>query len=166
MELETLAQNELDSSSKINRLSKNFLHILKRYGVAELASAVASTATAEIVNRTTQNETTAAYSATVAGYLAYFGTVAAQEIYGRLKNNNSLEAKDSYKILLDLVKEFGFPSYLDFAIIRPYILREGIKAFGGSVGGFLGNRIADIPFYSLCILFNKISKKKLKGGKN
>jgi hypothetical protein len=162
MSLETTTENN-SSALTLKNIGRNALHYLKRYGSAEIASTTVSAATAEVVYRLTNNETAAAYSATVAGYLTYFGTIVGQEIHSRFKNK-TLKQKDVYDIPVSLVKEFGVASYLDFAILRPYILREGIKTFGGSVGGLLGNRVADVPFYALCILCNKLSKKKMKGG--
>lgn len=154
------------AESYLKKLTQDTVHYAKRYGVAELAATAASTVASELIYRATKDESLTAHAATLAGYISFFGAIAAQEMYSKIKKikegSRNFKPWNALNIPVNIIKEFGAASYLDLIVTRPYILKECIRYFGASTGGFLGKWVADIPFYLICAVSNKYFTKNIR----
>ena len=100
----------------------NFKEWFNRYKFAELASTTAAISTSHFSK--IYSGFTTAYLITIAEYLAFYGVILFTS-YKKLAAENKLVNKKTssaeiFKLLKNLILEFGYPAFLDFFVIRPF----------------------------------------------
>ncbi len=141
----------------------NFKEWFDRYKYAELASTSAALATS-LLSKIYSGLTTA-YLITFAEYLAFYSVILFST-YKKLYKQNSLSNKKTYsyeifRLVKNLILEFGYPALLDFLIIRPFCMYWMPILFGNYFFGIIFGKIsADLCFYFFTIVNYELMKRK------
>ncbi|PXY43716.1 hypothetical protein [Flavobacterium hydrophilum] len=141
----------------------NFKEWFNRYKYAELASTSAAL-TSSLFSKI-YNGLTTAYLITIAEYLAFYSVILFSS-YKRLAKQNKLLGKKTsaleiFKLLKNLILEFGYPAILDFLIIRPFCMYWMPILFGNYFFGIIFGKISsDLCFYSFTIINYELIKRK------
>lgn len=141
----------------------NFKEWFNRYKFAELAAITAALVSSQFY--LIFDGLVTAYLITFSEYTAFYGVILFMA-FDKVKNTNILIGKrTTYKdiifVLQNLILEFGYPSILDFFVIRPFCMYWMPILSGNYVLGiFLGKIIADFIFYSLAILNYELLKNR------
>lgn len=141
----------------------NFKEWFNRYKYAELASTSAAL-TSSLFSKIYSGLTTA-YLITIAEYLAFYSVILFSSYKKLAKHNKLLEKKTSpseiFKLLKNLVLEFGYPAFLDFLVIRPFCMYWMPILFGNYFFGIIFGKIsADLCFYCFTIINYELIKRK------
>ncbi|MDR7210873.1 hypothetical protein [Flavobacterium piscis] len=141
----------------------NFKEWFNRYKYAELASTSAALSTSYFSK--IYSGLTTAYLITFAEYLAFYSVILFSSYKKLSKQNKLLNKRTSYseifKLLKNLVLEFGYPAFLDFLFIRPFCMYWMPILCGNYFFGIiLGKISADLCFYFFTIVNYEIIKKK------
>lgn len=141
----------------------NFIEWFDRYKYAELASTSAALSTSYFSKF--YSGLTTAYLITLAEYLAFYGVILFTSYRKLAKENKRVNKKTSYteifKLLKNVLLEFGYPAFLDFLFIRPlFMYWMPILCGNYFFGIILGKVCADLCFYSFTIINYEIIKKK------
>ena len=141
----------------------NFKEWFNRYKYAELASTSAAL-TSSLFSKIYSGLTTA-YLITIAEYLAFYSVILFSSYKRLVKQNKLLGKKTSaleiFKLLKNLILEFGYPAILDFLIIRPFCMYWMPILFGNYFFGIIFGKIsADLCFYSFTIINYELIKRK------
>jgi hypothetical protein len=141
----------------------NFKEWFNRYKYAELASTTAALTTS-LFSKVYSGLTTA-YLITFAEYLAFYSVILFCSYKKLVKQNKLLEQKTSsseiFKLLKNLILEFGYPAILDFLIIRPFCMYWMPILFGNYFFGIIFGKIsADLCFYFFTIINYELIKRK------
>lgn len=141
----------------------NFKEWFNRYKYAELASTSAALTTS-LFSKIYSGLTTA-YLITFAEYLAFYSVILFSSYKKLAKQNNLLGQKTSaseiFKLLKNLILEFGYPAILDFLIIRPFCMYWMPILFGNYFFGIIFGKIsADLCFYCFTIINYELIKRK------
>ena len=141
----------------------NFKEWFNRYKYAELASTSAAL-TASLLSKIYSGLTTA-YLITFAEYLAFYSVILFSS-YKKLTKHNKLSGQKTssleiFKLLKNLILEFGYPALLDFLIIRPFCMYWMPILCGNYFFGIIFGKIsADLCFYFFTIFNYELIKKK------
>jgi hypothetical protein len=141
----------------------NFKEWFDRYKYAELASTSAALATS-LLSKIYSGLTTA-YLITFAEYLAFYSVILFST-YKKLYKQNSLSNKKTssyeiFRLVKNLILEFGYPAFLDFLIIRPFCMYWMPILFGNYFFGIIFGKIsADLCFYFFTIVNYELMKRK------
>lgn len=141
----------------------NFKEWFDRYKYAELSATSAVLASSEF-SRIFDGLTTA-YLITFAEYFSFYGVILFMAYKKLEATNRLLDTKTTLKevvfFLRNMILEFGYPSFLDFFIIRPFCMFWMPILTGNYFTGIiLGKITADSTFYALAILNYELLKKK------
>lgn len=141
----------------------NFKEWFNRYKYAELASTSAALTTS-LFSKIYSGLTTA-YLITFAEYLAFYSVILFSSYKKLAKQNKILNKKTSsseiFKLLKNIILEFGYPAFLDFLIIRPFCMYWMPILFGNYFLGIIFGKIsADLCFYTFSILNYELIKRK------
>ncbi|MEO7976379.1 hypothetical protein [Flavobacterium sp.] len=141
----------------------NFKEWFNRYKYAELASTSAALITSFFSK--IYSGLTTAYLITFAEYLAFYGVILFSSYKKLAKENKLLNKKTStteiFKLVKNLILEFGYPAFLDFLFIRPFFMYWMPIIFGNYFFGIIFGKIAaDCCFYCFTIINYEIIKKK------
>lgn len=141
----------------------NFKEWFNRYKYAEI-SATSAALTSSQFSRIFDGLTTA-YIITFAEYFAFYGVILFIAYKNLVVSNRLSNTKTTLKEVLFLVRnllfEFGYPSLLDFFIIRPFCMYWMPIVTGNYFMGILFGKItADAVFYALAIFNYELLKKK------
>ncbi|MEO6904338.1 MAG: hypothetical protein ABI315_14460 [Bacteroidia bacterium] len=140
---------------------------LKRYLLAEIIGTITAIGAASSVHYFLLNGFLSAYAGALGEFAGFYGTVFIQD-YLLIKTGLKVEGKrvtySNYFVLItNLILEFGPAGIIDGIIIRPFcmylfpILLNDFK-----LGILIGKITADVFFYILIIISNKIRKKYSK----
>lgn len=141
----------------------NFKEWFDRYKYAELSSTSAALATS-LLSKIYSGLTTA-YLITFAEYLAFYSVILFST-YKKLYKQNSLSNKKTssyeiFRLVKNLILEFGYPAFLDFLIIRPFCMYWMPILFGNYFFGIIFGKIsADLCFYFFTIVNYELMKRK------
>jgi len=140
---------------------------LRRYLPAELLSGAATLVAAGLVRRATHSSLRAAWAATWAGNVAYFGLLLAQDVYRARRARHRRERPYTWRTfghnLRALAVEFGLAEVLDSFLIRPALMYYLPRWLGHFTAGILLAKVlADVTFYVPAILSYELSKKQLR----
>ncbi|WP_163399133.1 hypothetical protein [Flavobacterium fluviatile] len=141
----------------------NFKEWFDRYKYAEIASTSAAL-TASLFSKIYSGLTTA-YLITFAEYLAFYSVILFSS-YKKLTKQNKLSGQKTssleiFKLLKNLILEFGYPAILDFLIIRPFCMYWMPILFGNYFFGIIFGKIAaDLCFYCFTIINYELIKRK------
>ena len=141
----------------------NFKEWFDRYKYAELSATTAALTSSQF-SRIFDGLTTA-YLITFTEYIAFYGVILFIAYKKIVENNKRLNKPTTFKELMLLVRnlilEFGYPSILDFFIIRPFCMYWMPILTGNYVIGIiLGKIAADSIFYGLAIVNYELIKRK------
>lgn len=141
----------------------NFKEWFNRYKYAELASTSAAL-TASLLSKIYSGLTTA-YLITFAEYLAFYSVILFSS-YKKLTKHNKLSGQKTssleiFKLLKNLILEFGYPALFDFLIIRPFCMYWMPILCGNYFFGIIFGKIsADMCFYCFTIINYELIKRK------
>lgn len=141
----------------------NFKEWFNRYKYAELASTSAALTTS-LFSKIYSGLTTA-YLITFAEYLAFYSVILFSS-YKKLQKQNSLLNKKTstheiFRLVKNLILEFGYPAFLDFLVIRPFCMYWMPILFGNYFFGIIFGKIsADLCFYFFTIVNYELIKRK------
>lgn len=141
----------------------NFKEWFNRYKYAELASTSAALTTS-LFSKIYSGLTTA-YLITFAEYLAFYSVILFSS-YKKLQKQNSLlnkktSAHEIFRLVKNLILEFGYPAFLDFLVIRPFCMYWMPILFGNYFFGIIFGKIsADLCFYFFTIVNYELIKRK------
>lgn len=141
----------------------NFKEWFDRYKYAELASTSAALLSSYFSK--VYSGLTTAYLITFAEYLAFYSVILFTS-YKKLATENKLLNKKTsfseiFKLLRNLLFEFGYPAFLDFLLIRPFFMYWMPILCGNYFFGIIVGKIsADLCFYFFTIVNYEIIKKK------
>lgn len=144
-------------------IKSNFKEWFDRYKYAELASTSAALSTSYFSKF--YSGLTTAYLITLAEYLAFYGVILFTS-YKKLAKKNKLASKrtssaEIFKLLRNLILEFGYPAFLDFLFIRPFFMYwMPVFCENYFFGIIFGKIAADCCFYFFTIINYEIIKKK------
>ncbi|MCI9844953.1 hypothetical protein [Flavobacterium pectinovorum] len=141
----------------------NFKEWFNRYKYAELASTSAALTTS-LFSKVYSGLTTA-YLITFAEYLAFYSIILFSSYKKLAKQHKILGKKTSspeiFKLLKNLILEFGYPAILDFLIIRPFCMYWMPILCGNYFFGIIFGKIsADLCFYFFTIVNYELIKRK------
>jgi ABC-type Fe3+ transport system permease subunit len=141
----------------------NFKEWFNRYKYAELASTSAALTTS-LFSKIYSGLTTA-YLITFAEYMAFYSVILFSSYKKLHKQNSLLSQKTSsheiFRLLKNLILEFGYPAFLDFLIIRPFCMYWMPILFGNYFFGIIFGKIsADLCFYCFTIINYELIKRK------
>lgn len=144
-------------------IKKKLREWLKRYWLAEVIGLMVSVLLGNIVFFLSGNNIIAAYCATWAENLGYYGTILRKDIKARKKKDKEHSAKRILKVLRNIAIEFGPAEYIDSFIVRPFYLAT-LPYFipNYSLALIVGNILANITFYLPTILSHEARKKVLR----
>ncbi|MEL1255498.1 hypothetical protein AAEO57_17030 [Flavobacterium sp. DGU38] len=140
----------------------NFKEWFDRYKYAELASTSAALTTS-LFSKVYSGLTTA-YLITFAEYLAFYSVILFSS-YKKLQKQNSLLNKKTstheiFRLVKNLILEFGYPAFLDFLVIRPFCMYWMPILFGNYFFGIIFGKItADLCFYFFTIVNYELIKR-------
>lgn len=140
----------------------NFKEWFNRYKYAELASTSAALTTS-LFSKVYSGLTTA-YLITFAEYLAFYSVILFSS-YKKLQKQNSLLNKkksthEIFRLVKNLILEFGYPAFLDFLVIRPFCMYWMPILFGNYFFGIIFGKItADLCFYFFTIVNYELIKR-------
>lgn len=141
----------------------NFKEWFNRYKYAELAAITAVLLSSQFSRIC--SGITASYIITFSEYFAFYVVILFIEYRNLAKANRLFEKRTTLKefgfLLRNMMLEFGYPSILDFFIIRPFCMYwMPILTQNHFMGIVLGKITADFFFYALAILNYELLKKK------
>ncbi|MGO4816849.1 hypothetical protein [Flavobacterium sp. W22_SRS_FP1] len=145
-------------------LSKvQFKEWFDRYKYAELAATSAALLGSQF-SRDFEGLTTA-YLITFMEYFAFYGVIIAMAYIQLAKKNGHLENQTSFnnlfRIVKNLVLEFGYPALLDILLARPFCMYWLPIITGNAVAGIMAGKLcADFLFYFLSIVNYEWMKRK------
>lgn len=140
----------------------NFKEWFDRYKYAELSATSAALASSQFSR--IFDGLTIAYIITFAEYFAFYGVIIFIAHKNLVVSNQLSNTKTTLKEVLFLVRnlllEFGYPSVLDFFIMRPFCMYWMPIVTGNYFMGILLGKIsADAIFYVLAIFNYELLKK-------
>ncbi|MBI4090441.1 MAG: hypothetical protein HY422_00265 [Candidatus Komeilibacteria bacterium] len=139
------------------------LEWLRRYGPAELCAAVGALIGAGTIHLIFGNTIATALGGTWGENIGYYGWIFAADLRAKLKMDRNIMRVASWKVLRNMVVEFGPGEYLDSFFIRPlamYIFLRSVESIPAAI--LLGKLIADIVFYVPTVLGYELRRKYFK----
>ena len=140
---------------------------LWRYLPAEFFATIGAISGSSLLYLTTGNRIVAAYAGAIGENIGYYGFISIRD-YKNIKQKYVRENKrfsivEYFKLLRNLVIEFGFSEALDSLAVRPFCMYwfpVWLKNY--TIGIFTGKLAADIVFYIPTIISYEIRKKLIK----
>lgn len=143
---------------------------LKRYLPAEIVGTLTAVGAASITHVLSDNHLLIAYIGSLGEAVGFYSTVFIQQIITAGKHrkikNEQFSLADAFKIITNLVLEFGPAGMIDGFVLRPffmYFFPMFLKNF--TLGILLGKIAGDITFYML-VIFSYEMKKHVRKNEN
>jgi hypothetical protein len=138
---------------------------LKRYLPAEIVGTVTAVGAATITHALYKNPIFMAYAGSLGETIGFYSTVFIQSILTENKKHKIEKRKllffDLYKIITNIVLEFGLAGIIDGLLLRPFFLYLfPILLKNSTVGILIGKIVGDFTFYILVILIYEITNKQ------
>jgi hypothetical protein len=134
---------------------------LRRYGLAELLAIVATLLGGWTTLVLTDNIVLAAFAATWAENLAYYGTIIVRD----LRRHQQWTARRLLRTVRNLVLEFGPAELLDSLLIRPTTLTAAFALIPmPALAAIAGKFAADILFYLPTITSYELLRRRAPAG--
>lgn len=136
-----------------------------RYGPAEIISLLLTVGGAWAVFEATHKQVAAAFAATWAGNIGFFGTIFLRDIW-QLRKTLHADGKpytvhDFWLNVRAMVIEFGVAEVLDSFLIRPALMYWMPVWLGNLTAGVIAAKfVADVTFYIPAVFFYEWNKKK------
>jgi hypothetical protein len=128
-----------------------------RYGLAVIISFIVSVAGANLSKSLFSNAVATAFLATWSGTIAFYATIAAKDF----KQRKIYGAKESLKLIRNMIIEFGPAEYFDGLLIRPFMLYLfPLMIDNLSLSILAGNAAADMVYF-VPVIFSYEARKKL-----
>ncbi len=134
-----------------------------RYAPAEMAGIVGTLVCGIVTQNLFNNAIWTALAATWGENLGYYTWIIYKEFESHVANTKKANLSLFFRVIKDVVFEFGPGELLDSSIIRPFAMyRCPVLTQNISTGLILGKIAADIIFYSLTISAFELRKRYLK----
>lgn len=135
----------------------------RRYLPAEIMAITGALIGAFITSLFTKNIAVIAGGGTIGENLGYLARILFTDIKERKKRDKKLTGVGFFKVIRNLIVEFGLADILDSLIIRPLCMYYGQKWTHNLVLGIiLGKLLSDTTFYLPVIIFYEIRKRLFK----
>ncbi len=133
---------------------------LKRYLPGEIFGTIGALIGGSTINFIFHNSILTALGATWGENIGYYGVIFYRDLMKIKHKNNYLN--DIFKVIRDLILEFGPSEYFDSFLIRPLAMYFFPKVLNNlTLGLIIGKLAADITFYIPTIIAFELRKKFL-----
>ncbi|MBS1782074.1 MAG: hypothetical protein JSS78_03315 [Bacteroidetes bacterium] len=137
-----------------------FLFYLKRYGVAELVGGLIVIIISSLVYYFSGNKILAAYAGAFGENIGFYGAIIFGDIYKARKQAEHWSWSHIWRVLRNVMIEFGGAEFLDSLLVRPGFIFLGTTMFENyQLGALCGVVAADIVFYGLAVLSSELTKR-------
>ncbi len=144
-------------------MKKKFKEWLKRYGIPLTLSTISAIIAANLVKILTHNNITAGFFGTWADNAVFYGYLAATDLKKERITSFKNSFKEFFRLIRNMVVEFGPGEYLDSFILRPFFLSAFPYFFKNySLAILFGGLTADISFFIPTIISYETRKKLFK----
>lgn len=135
----------------------------QRYAIAELIGIILALIVSNLTMLLFNNAIIAAFLATWADNLGFYGTIIINDLKLRKKKDNKIGIKSILKLARNIIIEFGPAEYLDSFAIRPFYLAIfPLLISNYSLAILIGTLLADVTYFIPTIISYEFRKKTLK----
>lgn len=146
------------------RLKQKLSFWARRYLPSEIIGTATALSFATVANQYSSNGVVIAYVGTIGESIGFYSTVFIQQLISIIRirklQNKSLNYKDIFKVLSDIILEFGPAGLLDSLLIRPFLLFIfPILLNNFTLGILVGKLVGDVVFYCLAMISYRLNRR-------